>query len=114
MRARKSAAIALAVSVALGAGAATAQARGFEGTVVAKDKQARTFSIKQDERGGTFKVKVNRATRFEGLPGFGAIKVGAKDIEATARKNAKGRWVATEVERRGGGGGADDDGPGHD
>jgi hypothetical protein len=115
MSARRSIVAALAVTVALGAGAATAQAREFEGTVTAKNNQARTFSLKQDEGGGTFKIKVNDATRFERISGFGGIKVGAKNIEATARKS-NGRWIASEVERSGknddGGGG--DDGPGDD
>lgn len=100
----------LAATVALGAGAATAQARQFEGTVVAKNGKARTFSIKQDERGGTFKIKVNANTRFEDIAGFGAIRVGQRNIEATASKNGKGRWVASQVERSGkNGGGGDDD-----
>jgi hypothetical protein len=116
MSARRSIFAALAVTVALGAGAATAQARGFEGTVVAKDKTARTFTLKQDEGGGTFKIKVNGTTKFQRLPGFGAIKVGAKNIEATAHRNSGG-WLATQVERSGksgGGGGGNDDGPSHD
>ena len=117
MSARRSIAAALAVTVALGAGAAAAQARNFEGTVVAKDKSARTFTLKQDEGGGTFKIKVNGATRFERLPGFGAIKRGAKNIDVTARKGSNGGWIATEVERSGkddNDGGGNDDGPNHD
>ena len=117
MRVRKSTAAALAVTVALGAGAASAQAREFEGTVIAKNKQARTFTLQQDEGGGTFKIKVNDSTRFERLAGFGAIKKGAKNIDVTARKGAGGGWIATEVERSGklgGGGGGDDDGGGDD
>jgi hypothetical protein len=98
---RKSTAAIVAAIVALGVGAASAQAREFEGTVVAKNSQARTFSIKQDEGGGTFKVKVNDATRFERIAGFGAIKVGAKNIEAKARKGGNGGWIAFEVERSG-------------
>jgi hypothetical protein len=115
MSARRSILAALAVAVALGAGAATAQARHFEGTVTAKNGEKRTFTLKQDEGGGTFKIKVKRATRFERLSGFGAIKVGAKNIEATARKR-NGRWIARVVERSGksgGGGGGNDDGPNH-
>ncbi|HET8593282.1 MAG TPA: hypothetical protein VFL56_06415 [Solirubrobacterales bacterium] len=95
---------------------AAAEAAQFEGTVIAKNKSARTFTLKQDEGGGTFKIKVTASTKYEGLAGFGAIKVGAKNIEAVARKNAKGRWIASKVERSGssgGGGGGGDDGPGH-
>lgn len=101
-----------ALAVSLGAGATVAQAASFEGVVVAKNKDARTFSIKQDEGGGTVKLKVNAATKFQRIAGFGAIKVGARNIEATARKNANGRWIATTVETRGGGGGGADDGGG--
>ena len=100
-RRSRTAAAALVATVALGAGAATANARGFEGTVVAKNGQARTFSIKQDEGGGTFKIKANGATKYQRLSGFGAIEVGARNIEATARKS-NGRWVASQVERSGG------------
>jgi hypothetical protein len=116
MSARRGTAAALAVTVALGAGAATAQAREFEGTVVDKNKTARTFTLTQDEGGGTFKIKVNDRTRFERLSGFGAVKVGAKNIDVTARKSQRGGWIATEVERSGklGGGGGNDDGPNHD
>jgi hypothetical protein len=114
---RKSTAATVAAIVALGVGAASAQAREFEGTVTAKNKQARTFTLKQDEGGGTFKIKVNDSTRFERLSGFGEIRKGAKNIDVTARKGANGGWIAVEVERSGkvgGGGGGDDDPPGDD
>lgn len=118
---RKGIAAAVAAIFALGVGAASAQARDFEGTVVAKNSQARTFSIKQDEGGGTFKIKVDAATKFQRIAGFGAIKVGARNIEATARK-VNGGWIASKVERSGknggggggGNGGGNDDGPNHD
>ena len=107
-----------AIVIGLGAGAAAAQAAHFEGTVVAKDKSARTFSLKQDEAGGTVKLKVNDATKFQRIAGFGAIRLGAKNIEASARKNGNGRWIAIQVELSGksgggGGGGGGDDGPNH-
>ena len=114
MSARRSIFAALAVTVALGAGAATAQARQFEGTVTAKNAESRTFTLKQGEGGGTFKIKVNDATKFQRLSGFEAIKVGARNIEATARRS-DGRWIASVVERSGKfGGGGGDDGPNHD
>jgi hypothetical protein len=104
-----------AIAISLGAGAAAAQAAHFEGTVVAKNKTAKTFTLRQDEGGGTFKFKVNDATKFERIAGFGAIKPGAKDIEVTARRKSNGRWIAIQVERSGksGGGGGADDGPNH-
>lgn len=109
---------ATATVIALSAG--VAQAASFEGTVVAKNKDARTFAVTQDEGGGTFKFKVTDSTKYQRLAGFGAIKVGAKNIDVVAHKNAKGRWIATNVEvsgKSGGGGGGNgggkDDGPNH-
>lgn len=95
---RIAATLAVAATAGLALGATAAQAASFEGTVTAKNKQARSFSITQDEGGGTVKLKVNAATKYQRLSGFGAIKVGAKNIEAVARRNAKGRWIATRVE----------------
>ena len=114
MSARLTTVIAIA-ALAAALAPAVAEAARFEGTVIAKNKKARTFTLKQDEGGGTFKIKVTRSTVFEDLSGFGAIKVGARNIEAVARKNARGRWIASKVERSGrsGGGGGGDDGPGH-
>ena len=90
-----------------------AEAAKFEGTVVAKKKSARTFTLKQDQGGGTFKIKVTASTKYEGLAGFGAIKVGTGNIEVVARKNAKGVWIASKVQRSGKSGGAGGgDGPG--
>jgi hypothetical protein len=96
-----------------------AAARSFEGTVVAKDPDTRTFKLKQDEGGGTFRFKVTANTVFQDLSGFGAIHVGAKNIEVVASMR-NGRWVASHVERSGGGGaggggggGGADDPPGH-
>jgi hypothetical protein len=105
-----------ALAIGLGAGPAAAQAAKFEGTVVAKNKVAKTFKLRQDERGGTFRFKVNRATVYQRIAGFRALKVGAKNIGVVAHRNANGRWIATRVERSGktgGGGGGADDGPNH-
>jgi hypothetical protein len=96
--------------------AASALARSFEGKVVAKNGDARTFKLRQDEGGGTFKFKVTANTTFQDLAGFGAIKVGQKRIEVVA-SHKNGRWIASHVERSGGGGGngggGDDNGGGH-
>ncbi len=82
--------------------------------MVAKKKSARTFTLKQDQGGGTFKIKVTASTKYEGLAGFGAIKVGTGNIEVVARKNAMGVWIASKVQRSGKSGGAGGgDGPGH-
>jgi hypothetical protein len=105
-----------ALAIGLVAGPAAAQAAKFEGTVVAKNKQAKRFKLRQDEGGGTFRLKVNRATTYDRLAGFRALRVGMRNISVVAHRNAKGRWIATHVERSGkagGGGGGADDGPNH-
>ena len=84
-RVTATAAVVMAAVSALAASAA--QAASFEGTIVAKDKRARTFSIKQDEGAGTVKIKVNKATRYERIAGFRALKSGMKNVEATSRRN---------------------------
>jgi hypothetical protein len=97
--------------VAVGAPAAaapTASAAEFEGTVVAINRDARTFSLR--DQGRTVRIKVTRNTRYERLAGFSALRRGMTDIETIARRS-NGRWIATLVERSGrnGGGGGDDD-----
>jgi Domain of unknown function (DUF5666) len=89
---------------------ATASARQFEGTVLSVNREARTFRLRDVER-GTVRIKVTRNTRFERIDGFAALKVGAKNVEATARRK-NGVWVALSVERSGGGG--EHGGGGHD
>lgn len=88
------------------AAAPTAAAREFEGTVVAVNRDARTFSLR--DQGRTVRIKVTCRTRYERLSGFRALRVGMAGIEAVARRS-EGRWVASLVERSGGGGGRDDD-----
>ena len=89
--------------------AAAALAAQYEGTITAVDRTARTFRIRDAER-GTITVRVTSRTRFERLAGFSALRAGLRNIETTVRRS-NGRWVATEVERSGGGGnhGGDDD-----
>jgi hypothetical protein len=112
-------AIAASAITILSALPAVAQAAKFEGTVVSKNKAAKTFRLKQDEGGGTFTIKVTAKTKYQRIAGFGAIKPGLKNVEAVARKNAKGRWIASKVEISGksgggnGGGGGADDPPNH-
>jgi hypothetical protein len=85
--------------------------REFEGKVVAVNRAAHRFRLRDAER-GVVRIKVTRATRFERLDGLADLHVGMRRIEATVRRS-NGTWVATEVERSGGGGhhgGADDNG----
>src|SRR5690349_18714888 len=89
--------------------APAAQARSFEGKIVAHNAKEKTFKIREDEGGGTFKVKVNGNTVYQGISGFKAIRVGRTDLEVIAKKT-DGRWIATKVETRGGSGGGGRDG----
>jgi hypothetical protein len=81
---------------------AAVQARQFEGTVVSVNRDARTFRLRDVER-GTIRVKVTRRTRFERIAGFSGLRRGMRRIEATVHRR-NGAWIATEVERSGGGG----------
>jgi hypothetical protein len=83
--------------------------REFEGTVVSVNRDARTFRLRDSER-GTVRVKVNRRTRYERIAGFAGLRAGMTNVEAVVR-HGDGRWIAREVEISGGGGqhGGDDD-----
>src|SRR3954469_2057289 len=109
MRKRTWITAALAALAIAAVAAPAAQARSFEGAIVAKNAKAKTFSIREDEGGGTFKVKVTKGTVYQGISGFKAIKVGRTDLEVIAQKS-NGRWIATKVETRGGSGGGGQDG----
>ncbi len=109
MRKRTWIVAALAALAIAAVAAPVAQARSFEGEIVAKNAKAKTFSIREDEGGGTFKVKANKSTVYQGISGFKAIKVGRTDLEVIAQKS-NGRWIASKVETRGGSGGGGKDG----
>ena len=90
-----------------------AAVRQFEGTVVSVNRDARTFRLRDTER-GTVRIRVTASTRFERIAGFGGLRAGMTNIESTVRRS-NGRWIATDVERSGGGGqhgggGRDDNG----
>jgi hypothetical protein len=123
MRIRKIAVVAASLAafgtIAAAAGAATpttttapaatqAATRQFEGTVVSVNRSARTFRLRDTER-GTVAIKVTSRTRFERISGFSGLRTGQSRIEATVRRS-NGAWVASQVERSGGGGrhGGDD------
>ena len=91
------------------AGGAAALLREYEGTVVSVNRDARTFRLRDTER-GTVRIKVNRRTRYERIDGFAGLRAGLANVEAVV-KRVDGRWVAREVEISGGGGdhGGDDD-----
>lgn len=89
--------------------AQAAATREFEGTVVSVDRGARTFRLRDVER-GTVTIRVTSRTRFERVNGLAGLRRGMTRIEALVVRS-NGRWVATEVERSGGGGrhGGEDD-----
>ena len=89
--------------------AAQAATRQFEGTIVSVNRSARTFRLRDSER-GTATIKVTANTRFQRVGGFAGLRAGMTRIEANVRRS-NGAWVATFVERSGGGGshgGSDD------
>ena len=113
------AALVAAVAVAAVPSSAGAQVGGlteFDGTVLSKNRDNRSFRLRDAER-GTVRIFVTRNTRFERVNGFAGLRVGARNIESVVRKR-DGRWVALEVERSGrddrddGGGDDDSSGPG--
>ena len=122
---------ALAGGVTAGAGATApfhapakaAAVRHLEGRVTAVNRSARTFTVRDAER-GTLRVKVTRTTKFERIT-FASLRTG-QTVDVRAKRVA-GAWNATKVERgddvgddhggddRGGDdhGGGNDDGAGH-
>ena len=108
--------------------ATTTATRHVEGRVTAIDRSARTFTVRDAER-GTLKVKVTSSTKFERVR-FSTLRTGTRvDVRA---KRVAGAWNATKVERGddlganhdagddhggddngGHGGGGSDDGPNH-
>jgi hypothetical protein len=95
------AALAATGIAAAGAGAtgsspvSAAALRHVEGRVTAIDRSARTFTVRDAER-GTLKVKVTSSTKFERVT-FSALRTGSRvDVRA---KRVAGAWNATKVER---------------
>jgi len=114
---RKSAALiataVLAGALMVGLFAAPAQAarRHIDGTVVSKNSDNRTFKI-TTQSGNQVRIKVNGATKFERIAGFGALHKGMR-VEVEAQSTDSG-LLAKQVEPQGGGGGGSDDGGGDD
>ena len=111
------AALTLSAGVAAVGTASAATVRHLEGRVVSVDRDARSFRLRDSER-GTFTVFVVRSTRFHGVS-FSALRSG-KHVEATVRR-VSGRWQASRIEAAGArhaepgddNGGGNDDGAGH-
>ena len=97
--------------------AAGAQAPGttsFDGRVGSVDRAARSFRLRDAER-GTVRIRMRSSTRFERVDGVSGVRPGIV-IEVRARRSG-GAWIAVEVERSGrdgGGGGGRGRGRGED
>ena len=75
------------------AAASTAATRHVEGRVTAINRSARTFTVRDAER-GTLRVKVTSSTKFERVS-FSALRIGTRvDVRA---KRVAGAWNATKV-----------------
>ena len=89
MRKRTWITAALAALAIAAIAAPVAQARQFEGEIVAHNAKTKTFKIREDQGGGTFKVKVNKSTVYQGISGFKAIRVGRTDLEVVAQEGRR-------------------------
>jgi hypothetical protein len=112
MRVKTTTAAVLALAAtAVSAAPAVAAPTQYEGTVTSIDRDARTFRLRDSQR-GAIRIRVTRNTRWERIAGFSALRVNMKRVEATVTRR-NDRWIALEVERSGGGGrhggGGDDD-----
>lgn len=82
-----------------GAGVRDGALREFEGRVLSVDSAAKTFRLKDHER-GVKTIQVRNSTRFEDLAGFSALRPGLKRVEAKV-KRVDGAWVARKIELSG-------------
>jgi hypothetical protein len=109
------AALTLVAALAAVGPVSAATVRHIEGRVLSVDRDARSFRLRDSER-GVVRIKVTRSTRFERISGISGLRRGLTGVEATVRRS-NGAWVATLVERSGGGGnhgGGNDDAAGDD
>ena len=67
--------IAGVTALVLAAPAAAQAATQYEGTVASVNRDARTFKLRDTER-GTLRIKVRNSTRFERVSGFSGLKAG--------------------------------------
>ncbi|MGD9734463.1 MAG: DUF5666 domain-containing protein [Solirubrobacterales bacterium] len=108
----------LAAVLAAPAGAAV---RHLDGTVVSRNAEDHSFRL--STQSGTLRIRVDSATRFERISGFGGLRKGLA-VEVDAKQTSTG-LLAKQIETQGGGGGGDhsggddhggggaDDGPNH-
>jgi uncharacterized protein DUF5666 len=90
--------LSLTASVGAVGSASAATVRHFEGKVVSVDRAAKSFRLRDSER-GTATVFVTSSTRFS-RTSFAALRTG-RSVEVTVRR-VDGRWQASKVEPRAG------------
>jgi hypothetical protein len=89
---------------ALAVSEARAALRHFDGTVLSKNRDARTFRI-ETENGRTKKFRVNRSTEFERIDGgFSGLHPGLR-VEVDAKRTDRGLLARQVEKRRAGSGG---------
>ena len=68
----------------------------FEGPVVSVNPSRRTFRVRAHEQHRVVQITAVRSTRYEGLSGFSALRVGRR-VDVHARRSG-GRWIAVKIE----------------
>ena len=68
----------------------------FEGSVVSVNPSRRTFRVPAHEQHRVVQIAAVRSTRYEGLGGFNALRVGRR-VDVHARRSG-GRWIAVKIE----------------
>jgi Domain of unknown function (DUF5666) len=86
--------------------AQAASAIQFEGPVLSKNRDAKTFRM-NPENHSNVTIKVNGGTTFQRIDGFGGLHRGL-DVEVRASR-VDGHWVAAKIEKHTGGGGGGED-----
>jgi hypothetical protein len=105
-RVRLALATALVAVLAMLSIAQAASAAVFEGPVLSKDNEAKTFRM-NPENHSNVTIKVTDSTKFQRIDGFGGLHKGL-DVEAKVVKQG-GDWIAKRVEKHNGGGHGGDD-----
>ncbi len=90
-------------------GPTSAVVKHYDGTVLSKNRDARTFRMRT-ESGRTLKFRVTGRTKFERISGFGGLSRDLR-IEVNAKRTDNG-LLALKVETQGGGGGGGSGGDG--
>ena len=76
--------------------AQAAMAAKFEGPVLSKNKQERTFRM-NPENHSNVTIKVKGGTEFERIDGYAGLHKGLK-VDVIAHRS-DGRWVASKIEK---------------